>query len=554
MDLLHNPFHILTATPRDNIAKIMNLAEDLSLLVDSEQCMTASHALTAPRKRLSAEVAWLPGLSPKRGYELLSILELHPAEIIREEYIFSVAKANVLASALSRLPEYNAENITTWILTLAEAYEKIDLEELKNIINEERVGAGFPEVTELSAIEEELKERRRYYRQVAKDALDTLPSKELVESVTELIDITTCMGNFYCPDLIADILDTYEVEAQELLNKEEENFFALAEKLQISVKEKKADSIVDPIVTQLIDVMENWSFIAYPIQISAKSRCLEHEASVRVGQFLRNLAIDMFNKYQRLELCQHLIEAIRDIFTEVSTVIELLEKDAETLESLVKQRAQWLEEAPARDEQWRKEITYAASVGVIFKNTLRISPEEIEWEGRRWELDTITRVRWGGVKHSVNAIPTGTTYSIFFGNSSRHELIELRKNTTYSEFTDRLWKTVGIRLFTEYLEGFFSGKTYCFGNTTIKDTGMYFERVKFFGKNESVFCTWDEISIWNGPGVFCMGKRGDKKLIETFSYLENDNIHILEAIIRMFWRQGGTKLSNLLDIQRGLDT
>ena len=135
VDLLQNPFHILTATPRDNHARIMDLADERSLLLDAEECMTARLALTTPRKRLVAEVAWLPGIGPKRAEEVLSLLEFRPADILTEDKLLPAARANALAAALSRLSEYSAGNIAKWILELAEAFEEIEPEKLKNLIN-----------------------------------------------------------------------------------------------------------------------------------------------------------------------------------------------------------------------------------------------------------------------------------------------------------------------------------------------------------------------------------------------------------------------------------
>lgn len=65
VDLLQNPFYILAATTRDNHERIADLAEERSLLLDANECTAARLALTAPRKRLAAEVAWLPGHWPK---------------------------------------------------------------------------------------------------------------------------------------------------------------------------------------------------------------------------------------------------------------------------------------------------------------------------------------------------------------------------------------------------------------------------------------------------------------------------------------------------------
>jgi len=58
-------------------------------------------------------------------------------------------------------------------------FEDLDPDELRVIINEERVVSGFPEVSDLSAVEAEIQERRRHYRQVIKSALDNLSPKEL---------------------------------------------------------------------------------------------------------------------------------------------------------------------------------------------------------------------------------------------------------------------------------------------------------------------------------------------------------------------------------------
>src|SRR3546814_5902743 len=74
-----------------------------------------------------------------------------------------------------------------------------------------------------------------------------------------------------------------------------------------------------------------------------------------------------------------------------------------------------------RDE-WAHEITYRAEIGVMFKDTLSISPDGISWKGQSFSLDSITRVRWGGVRHSVNGVPTGTTYTIAFGDKRSEEI------------------------------------------------------------------------------------------------------------------------------------
>ena len=71
MDLLKNPFHVLGASSCDNRQRIIELADERSLELDSSECMEARTCLTNPRKRLSAEVAWLPGIGDERTGEII---------------------------------------------------------------------------------------------------------------------------------------------------------------------------------------------------------------------------------------------------------------------------------------------------------------------------------------------------------------------------------------------------------------------------------------------------------------------------------------------------
>jgi hypothetical protein len=547
MDLLQNPFYILNASSRDDRRRIMELADERSLMLDSSECMDACSELTNPRKRLSAEIAWLPGIGPRRVEEALSLLESSPGDVFAVDWLLPIARVNLLATGLVNLPSYHIDDVTKWILEIALEFEDIDTENLIVVLNEDRVVSGFPKITDLSSIEANIQERRGYYRQVMKSTLDCLTPQELVKAVTIVVASATHDGEEQGPILIDDLVDSYEVEAQGFLDKEEGNIRALVEKLRAAVDSQQPDSTLSSMVNQLIQVVKNWDTVAQPIQVSMKSRGLDHDASHRVAGLVRGLAIHMFNEHGKLDFSQLLTNMLQEVFAEVSEVAERTAEDADALGEIAEQRGRLIEDAKNRAEAWRREITYEADVGAIFKDKLRISPDGIEWKGRCWGLDSITRVRWGGTKHSVNGIPTGTTYSIFFGNSSSYALIELKKKAIYTNFIDRLWRAVGARLLTEYLEGLRDGKKYRFGSAVISDHGMELERKKLFGSNERVFCRWDELVIWDGAGVFCIGKKDDRKLAAAFSYQEEDNIHVLEAAIRMYWKQGGGRLSCLLE-------
>ena len=669
MDLLQNPFHILNATQRDKRSKIMELSEERSLLLDSSDCTQARSDLTIPSRRLSMEIAWLPGLGPKRTSEVLSVLENSVSALLGMYKLTPIVRANLLAAGLSRLPVSKPDDVAEWILALARAFDKIAPDELCAVINEERIASGFPEVKDLSMVEVEIQERRRHYRQVIKDALNNLSAKELVEAVTAAVESATDNGEEHGPILIYDMVDSYEIEAQDFLKNEAQNIKTLVETIGIAADAERPDSTLATMVNNLIRVVKNWDTVAQPIQVSTKSRGADHVASNKVAELVRELAIHLFNDHDKLDLSRLLtnmlqkvfaevakvaeltaedvsaldgiakqrfqlikvqnietlveniktaaaadrpdstlapmvnnliqvvknwnIEApsihvsikkrgldydysrqvaelvrelaihifndhdkldfsrlltnmLQEVFAEVAEIADLTAEDASTLNGIAKQRVQLIKDAKNRAEEWRREITYEADVGVLFKDKLCISPECIEWKGRRWDLDSITRMRWGGTRHSVNGVSTGTIYSVVFGNSSAHASIELRKHDIYSNFIDRLWKSVGIRLLTEYLEGLRDGKQYRFGTTVINDQGIELERKRLFSSNERAFCRWTEIVTWNGAGVFCIGKKEDRKLTADFSYQNEDNIHVLEAAVSMFCKQGGSRFSSLL--------
>ena len=64
MELLTNPFFTLGATMRDDKRRIMDLAEEKSLVCDEAAVRDARAVLTNPRRRLAAEIGGCPDLGP----------------------------------------------------------------------------------------------------------------------------------------------------------------------------------------------------------------------------------------------------------------------------------------------------------------------------------------------------------------------------------------------------------------------------------------------------------------------------------------------------------
>lgn len=547
MDILDNPFFVLGATTRDDRRRIMGLAEEKSLLSEEEVAAEASSALTNPRKRLVAEVGWLPGIGPRRAAEAVALIQGNAKAIRDLANIPALARANLLATGLARaIDSLSTNEVAEWVVELAEAFEEVDAELTMTLINEERSVAGFPAVTDGHALETELSGRRQHYRAAIKNALNQLSSTDLVKAVTEAVETATDGGENHAPMLIDDLVDSFEVEAQGFLEKETKNIATLIEQIRSAAAEELDETVLNRLLSKLEHVVKNWDLVAQPIQVSARSRGLDHSLSHEVAGAVRGLAVELFNQHDHLEISQRLTTLNQEVFAEVDRVVEQIEEDAAALEEIAEQRTEFLNDVKANIEQWRQEITYEAEWGLVFKDKLRISPDGVVWKGRGIPLDSITRLRWGGTKHYVNGIPSGTTYRIFVGTDRDGVNIELNKEKIYSEFIERLWKAVGTRLLTQMLEGLKEGQRYRFGNAVVDDYGVELERHHTFRANEKVRCRWTELVIGNANGGFYVAKKDERKVAVQLPYQEEDNVHVLEAAMRIFWKRAGARISELL--------
>lgn len=541
--VLHqSAFSVLGVTTRDNRRRIVELAEEKSLELDHDVCQKARSDLTNPRTRLGAEIAWLPGVSPRKAGQLVESLLNDPMAIREESGLPTLAHLNLLAAAFEAVDgKHDADDLAGFIMDTAYLVEELTPEEVLRDINEDRAVSAFPEVRTLDQIEAELAERKRYYRTAIKDALDRLPPMTLIQVMTETVDGVTSGGEDHAPGLIDDLVDSYEVETQGVLQKEAENVHKLIKATRDHAG--SGEAAVKPYVDKLDTVARNWDKIAQPIQLSSKARGIDHEASRDLAYEIRSLAIDLFNNHDMLTHSQRLTALIQELFVEVPEVADRVEEDAEALADIFQQRKQ----AAARHGEWEREITYRAEIGVMFKDTLSISPQGVSWKGQSFPLDSITRVRWGGVSHSVNGIPTGTTYTIAFGNRSSEAVVELKKKDIYSTFIDKLWRAVCVRLLTEMLETLKAGHDLHFGDAVLYDDGITLVKRKFLGSNEKVRCLWSQVHVWSADGSFCIGAKGDKKVNVGVSYIHGANTHILEQAIRMgFKKPGMRRLSELL--------
>ena len=57
----------------------------------------------------------------------------------------------------------------------------------------------------------------------------------------------------------------------------------------------------------------------------------------------------------------------------------------------------------------------------------------------------------------------------------------------------------------------------------------------------------EPVQLWNGAGAFCIARKDEGKVGVELAYGDVDNVHILEAAMRAFWKRTSPRLSDLLE-------
>jgi hypothetical protein len=331
-----------------------------------------------------------------------------------------------------------------------------------------------------------------------------------------------------------------KIETQRSLQKQQDTFKKIiASTLACASSAVAVDLMLNDLETALL----NWSKIVKPIQLIIKTQGIAKEHSEEIGYAIRSLGIDLFNKHDLMAQSERTMKLVQRHFSDFPEIIKMVQVDVTTLARLKKEAS----EASRRNVEWEREITYSAEIGLVFKDTLSISPNGIAWKNSTYPLDTINGVRWGGIKKSVNGIPTGTDYTIAFGNSRTSSVVSLNREAVYSKFTDCLWRAVCVRLLIEMGKSLKNGAILTFGDMNVRDDAFQLQRHKFLSSNEFLWNSLDSVTYSSSNGTLLISSKTDKKMYGASSYIDHWNTHILEHLVRGAFKKGCRRLSDYLE-------
>lgn len=514
-----NPFAVLAARTPHN---------------EQRQVEQNAHAeLADPGRRLTAEMAWLPGVSPQRAALLLDTLFASPTSVQDVTELPGLARANLLAAMFERSEAACPDDqISTQIGRFTALVDTLEPQSILRAINADRSRVGFPPHTDIAKIEDLLKERRKYYLQTLRAALSRLSVPRLVKAITHLADSMTAGGTSPAPELVYDLTDTYAAMFHASLEQEASHVRQALLTIRDQLAQQNStrnEDVIPSLIQVLSDLLRYWRNFARPIQLSAKARNLTHIPSIELAAEVRRLAIDSYRHPGLLDVARQITTVMEEVFADVPEALASIKKDTVGIAALADDMA------VAHDivRQNQGDFTYEAQVG---SDVLRISPDGIAGSGRRMALEDVKAVRWGK-KHSG--------YVIGVGDGRSELVINLSSETIYSAFVQSLWKGVGSRLVVEHVLALKSKRDLHIGEAILRDSSIdLIWHAPDAGGNCWVNYSWHDVQMTVAHGFVVIAAKNDNNSFVRLSALETPNVHILEMLLRMAFQKCVHRISD----------
>ncbi len=542
MLLSENPFYVLGATTRDDRRRLLELADDFA--ADQEPGLLASARATLgnPRQRLGAEIRWLPGVSPSRSRALAGQTLSGGLDLDDVRGLLPLAALNAIVSVVERDGDPAGEALVPRLMEATRLAEQVQPEQVLQRINEDRVIAGVPPVESERIVVEELEGWRADVVASLARAMRKLPLDRRIAVLKDLIDGETKDGTCPGPLLLHEVTDVLAVDVAAASNEISGRVLRECEVVRRLQEYGLSEREVLRQIDYLATVLQSWDTIAGPFRVSARARGQEHGESRSLALSIRSLAVDLHNNGGFTTAAERLTRVLERTFADLTLVAATVAEDLSTLAGL-------REEEKKREldrREWEASLRYEGSYGWPFKKTVAVSAEGIRHGSAFIPLSDIVATRWGGTRHSVNGIPTGTTYTIVVRGKTSTVRLECRNEAVFIGVSTALRKAVLWRLVVELAQALKSGNQVRFGSLVVQDEGVWLPKPRLFGRPNVKYLPWSAVAISSVGGAFNIGASGDAKFAGKSSYLGDDNTHVLEALVRLLWKQGGDTLSQVV--------
>lgn len=538
MTIKENPFYILGATTRDSRQKIQELVDEKSLSLDMSVCTEARAVLTNPRRRLSAELAWFPGVSIRQTKTIIKELEDKELSAETLDHLSSLAGVNVVLSYLDSGVKLTTKNLENAIFTLARSYESIKPETVMNIINEDRTISGFPEVTDLSVIQEELTELKNNAIHVLQQAISSLSLGTANKIMLHLMERAQKEKSTY--SLLDDVIDqVYVMIVQKDKDSIESKVIEAIKKLEDAM-DKKATSktTLNKLADELLEELETFDNIMQPIQLSTQRRGLEHDITREIAHKVEDLTVTIMKKTRDFALAEKIMKRTKELFVEVGSVNESLSMGLDAINKIQQD-----------DKAFEESIKYKYTKNSFWggSTTLSLDSKHIVYGDTKYNTDDITHIRYGTTKRYQNGVYMGTDTFVGFGTDETDTRITMLSEDEFFKFIDCLMKAVGIRIIQAMVDQLARGKSlYGF----IYDDKVKLAKDNAFAPTEFKTFKWSDVMAGMQSGFLIIMAKSDTKYKVTLGLQDVENAPVLGLMLDRFLKLGEKKITEAFKITK----
>ena len=503
------------------------------LELDSSVCAEARMSLTNPRKRLSAEISWFPGMSVRQINTVIKEISNQELQPETMKKLSSLAGFNAILYYLESGAKISGKELESVLFALAQNYDTIKPEQILTIINEDRSVSGFPEITELSLIQEEILSIKNNAIRVIQDAVSKLTFDRLNKVMLNLMEkaVKDSMPLMLLDDIIDEV---YAMAVQKNIDTIESDIKDSIQHIRSSyaLGQTKLKAMVDEFLLKL----EKFDNIMQPIQLSTQRRGLEHKLTRDIAYEVRRLSIFLSdNGY--IELDRQITKKMNELFVEVGSIEELTAKDLKDIDEISKKKAAEKKEIGPKNEDIECEFTHTDFFGNETK--LAISKKGITYGDKTYKLKDITRVRYGA-KWDSGSLCT----LVAFGTKDEETQIKWLEsgrgsgNYPYDEFIECLWHAVGFDIMMAMLNQLALGHS-IYG--VIYDDKVKLERESYYGDDyvsgDSKFFKWSDVGVSSNVEELTIAARSDPKYKLTLPLRLVENASVLSVLLKVFIRE-----------------
>ena len=293
-------------------------------------------------------------------------------------------------------------------------------------------------------------------------------------------------------------------------------------------------------MVELEVLLAEWNRRTKGIQLAMKSRGFEDSQTTDLARNVRAVGVHIANNFEMYSEALQITVALHDAFQDTPSVLERTREDIDTLEGLIKAKADRKREQDAQ----RREIELDLLIG---SDRLIIDEQRISYGGRQLKTEQVTRLRWGVYKYYINGIRASRQFTIWIGtnDSQRDIVIEcvrfLESESTITErfqtIISKIWRAVGTRILLEWVDQIMKGETIVVGDAHINKSGIVLTK-RVWLRSERILTPWEELAKLTHDGKLTISCTKDRKAFVSLSLRETDNAVVLDSLLDVLWKEG----------------